>query len=218
MPDLFATHQAKPRGLAVAAELRPVVAASGADRRKVIMQVEVFPVVPPELRDEAWVFYRDTFDSLKTLAVQRHVLHRDEFDHLLTDPRMVKYLARRDGAAVGMSAMSADLAAVPLISPDYFAHRWPELYDQHRIFYCVFVGVHPGEPGKGVFVALQDEMYRHQVGPVDGVAVLDICTYNEEERKLPWVVEGILSKVAGAARAHRLDSQSFWLYEFSEAS
>ena len=54
----------------------------------------------------------------------------------------------------------------------------------------------------------------------DGHPAVDvfICTYNEEERKLPWVVEGILSKVAGAARAHRLDSQSFWLYEFSEAS
>jgi hypothetical protein len=182
------------------------------------MQVHVFPVVPPELRDEAWLFYRDTFEDLKTLAVQRHVLHRNEFDDLAGDPRVVKYLARRGGAMVGMSAISDDLTAVPLISPDYFAHRWPELYAQHRIFYCVFIGVHRGAAGKGVFVALQDEIYRRQVRPVNGVAVLDICSYNEVELKLPWVVEGILGKVAGAATMRRLDSQSYWLYEFSAAS
>jgi hypothetical protein len=194
------------------------LAALDADSRKVIMQVDVFPVVPPELRDEAWQFYRDTFDDLRTLAVQRHVLHRDEFDDLVGDSRVVKYLARRDGVVVGMSAISDDLTAVPLISPDYFAHHWPELYEQRRILYCVFIGVHRGAAGKGVFVALQEEIYRRQVAPVNGVAVLDICSYNEEELRLPWVVEGILSKVAGAAKVRRLDSQTYWLYEFSEAS
>jgi hypothetical protein len=184
-----------------------------------IMQVDVHPVVPAEWRDAAWRFYRDTFAPLATLAVQRHVLHEKEFDELAGDARIDKYLAVRDGQVVGMSAMTADLDAVHLISPEYFAHRWPGLYAERRILYCVFVGVHPDrEQGRGVFVALQDSMYAHQVGPVGGVCVLDVCTWNEEELHLPGVIESIMRKVAGAATVQRLDSQSYWLYDFSGAS
>lgn len=186
---------------------------------KVIMQVDVYPVVPGEWRGPAWRFYRDTFTPLAVRAVQRHVLHEQEFDELIADPRIDKYLAVRDGQVVGLSAMTADLEAVHLISPEYFAHRWPDLYAQRRILYCVFVGVHPDpEAGRGVFVALQDRMYTRQVAPARGVCVLDISTWNEEELDLPRVIESIMNKVAGAATARRLDSQSYWLYEFPGAS
>jgi hypothetical protein len=186
---------------------------------KANMQVDVYPVVPAEWRDAAWRFYRDTFAPLSTIAVQRHVLHETEFGELIGDARIDKYLAVRDGQLVGMSAMTADLDAVHLISPEYFAHHWPGLYAERRILYCVFVGVHPGpRESRGVFVGLQEAMYRRQVGPVGGVCVLDICTYNEEERKLPWAIESIMQTVAGAATVHRLDSQTYWLYDFSGAN
>jgi hypothetical protein len=183
-----------------------------------LMPVDVHPVVPAEVRDAAWQFYRNTFDSLKTLAVERHVLHRDEFDDLMTDSRILKYLVRDGDAVVGMAAMTDDLEATPWVSPEYFDHRWPEHYAQRRILYCVFVGVHQGPPGKGVFVALQREMYLRQIQAVDGLAVLDMCTYNEEELRLPWTIESIMAKVAGASRVRRLDNQSYWLYEFPAAS
>jgi hypothetical protein len=183
------------------------------------MQVEVYPVVPDEWRDAAWRFYRDAFAPLAVQAVQRHVLHEKEFDELLGDARIDKYLAVRDGQVVGMSAMTADLDAVHLISPEYFAHHFPDLYAQRRILYCLFVGVHADpQAGKGVFVGLQEAMYARQVGPVAGVCVLDISTWNEQERRLPWTIESIMTKVAGAASVRRLDSQSYWLYEFSGAS
>jgi hypothetical protein len=183
------------------------------------MQVDVYPVVPVEWRDAAWRFYRDTFTPLAVLAVQRHLLHEKEFDELIGDTRIDKYLAVRDGQVVGMSAMTADLDAVHLISPEYFAHHFPDLYAQRRILYCVFVGVHPDpEQSRGVFVGLQESMYAHQVGPAAGVCVLDISTWNEEKLKLPSAIESIMTGVAGAASVRRLDSQSYWLYDFSGAS
>jgi hypothetical protein len=182
------------------------------------MRVEVCPVVPEPWRDAAWRFYHDTFDQLKVLAVERHVYHRSEFDDLVTDPRIMKYLVRDGDAVVGMSAMTDDLAALSFVSLEFFAHRWPEHYAQRRILYCLFVGVHPGPPGKGLFVALQDEMYRRQIAAVDGIAVLDICAHNEGELRLPWLIESIMVKLAGAARVSRLDTQSYWLYEFPAAS
>jgi hypothetical protein len=183
------------------------------------MQVDVYAVLPPQWRDAAWRFYRDAFAPLATRAVQRHMLHETEFDELIADTRIDKYVAVRDGAVVGLSAMTAELDAVPLISPEYFAHRWPQLYAQRRIFYCLFVGVHRDrEQGRGVFVALQDRMYRRQVGPASGMCVLDVCGWNEERLKLPWTIESIMATVAGSASAERLDSQSYWLYEFPGAS
>ena len=182
------------------------------------MPVDVYAVVPDDVVEAAWAFYGATFEALKTVAVERHVFYRDEFDDLMTDRRILKYLVRDGEAVVGMAAMTDDLEAVPFISPEYFAHRWPDHYTQRRVLYCVFVGVHQGPPGKGVFVALQREMYRRQIEPVQGIAVLDMCTYNEEELRLPWAIESIMVKVAGAAQVRRLDNQSYWLYEFPAAS
>jgi hypothetical protein len=181
------------------------------------MTVDVLTTLPAESLDEAWRFYHDTFGPLAVLAVQRHVLFRDEFDTLMADERVTKYVARDGAAVVGLAAMTEDLAAVPLVSGEFFAHRWPDLYAQQRIVYCLFVGVQSGARGKGVFVGLQQEMYR-QVEKVRGIVVLDICTYNEAELGLPWAIESILRPIAGAATATRLDSQSYWLYEFPAVS
>jgi hypothetical protein len=183
-----------------------------------MMRVEVWPIVPDAWRDAAWRFYCDTFDELKVLAVERHVYHRAEFDDLVTDPRIMKYLVHDGDTVVGMSAMTDDLEALSFVSIEYFAHHWPQHYAQRRILYCLFVGVDPGPAGKGVFVGLQDEMYRRQIAAVDGIAVLDICAHNERELRLPWFIESIMVKIAGAAQASLLDTQSYWLYEFPAAT
>ena len=181
------------------------------------MTVDVLTTLPAELRDEAWRFYHERFGPLAVLAVQRHVLYREEFDELMADERVTKYVARDGGAVVGLAAMTENLSTLPLLSHEFFAHRWPDLYAEQRIVYCLFVGVTPGPGGKGVFVSLQREMYK-QVEAVRGMVVLDICTYNEAELGLPWTIESILKPIAGDATATRLDSQSYWLYEFPAAS
>ena len=181
------------------------------------MTVDVLTALPAGLRDEAWRFYHRTFGPLAVRAVQRHVLYRDEFDALMTDERVTKYVARDGETVIGLAAMTEDLTTLPLLSPDFFASRWPDLYAQRRIVYCLFVGVQSGPAGKGVFVALQREMYK-QVEAVRGMVVLDICTYNEDELGLPRAIESILKPIAGDATATRLDSQSYWAYEFPAAS
>ena len=175
-------------------------------------------VLPEELLDGAWEFYRATFSPLTTRSATRHLMHRDEFDTLMADPRVIKFLTRDAGGPTGMSAMTDDLDAVPLISPPFFAAHWPELYQQRRLVYCVFIGATPGRRGEGVFVALQKECWVRMVEPAAASVLLDICLYNERELRLPWAVEGILTQITGGAQATRVDSQSYWLYEFPAAS
>jgi DNA-binding transcriptional LysR family regulator len=183
------------------------------------MRVDVLAELPPDLAEQAWEFYHETFAPLVTRAATRHLMNRGEFDAMMADGRVFKFVTRDGDGLTGLSVMSDDLDAVPLISPPYFRHHWPDLYAQRRIVYCVFIGARPGPRGDGVFVALQREVYLTMVRPVDGVVVLDTCLWNERERKLPWKVEGIASAISGGeARATRVDSQSYWLYEFPAAS
>ena len=181
------------------------------------MQVDVMTAVPAARLDELWDLYHETFAPLAVLAVQRHLMHRAEFDDLMADERVTKYVAAEGDTVVGLATMTPHLDAVPLISPQYFAHHFPAEYERGQIFYCVFIGVRGGGAGQGVFVALQERMY-DDVRPAGGRVVLDISTFNETERKLPWVVENILGGIAGTCVATRLDSQSFWMYEFPAAS
>ncbi|GAA1633784.1 hypothetical protein [Actinoplanes couchii] len=181
------------------------------------MHVEVLPELPADLLDEAWNFYLDCFNDLRVLAVNRHLLYRDEFDDLMTDQRVPKYVARADdGGVVGLAAMTTELDAISLISPEYFEYHWPELYRENRIFYVSFVGADRGTRGSGVFIALLRRMYQ-PIGEVDGKVVVDICSYNEDRHSLPRMISIILGRAAGRAQPTRMDAQSFWLYEFPKA-
>ena len=94
------------------------------------MRVDVLAELPAELLDEAWDFYYETFAPLVIRAATRHLMYRDEFDKMMADGRVFKFVTRDAEGLTGLSVMSDDLDAVPLISPPYFRHHWPELYAQ----------------------------------------------------------------------------------------
>jgi hypothetical protein len=178
------------------------------------MKIEIVEGVSGSRLEEAWRLYSDVFDELRYRAVQRHVLHRAEFDAVMADPRVGKHLAVDDGGALrGLSTYTNDLAAVPLISPDYFRRRWPELYDQGRIWYCGLVAVLPGTDSSGVFTGLIESMYRLTEAD-DGIVAIDLCRYNEETLRMSRAIRLLLHRLSGGVRGTRLDQQSYWVYEF----
>ncbi|MBW6435563.1 hypothetical protein KZ829_17625 [Actinoplanes hulinensis] len=179
------------------------------------MHVEVMPELPADMRDEAWDFYSNCFNDLRILAVNRHLMYRHEFDEMMSDKRIAKHVALDDDGIAGMGTITNDLESVPLISADYFQYHWPELYEQRRLFYCIFAGSALGRRGRGVFVALQRQMYA-PIEEVDGKVFFDICSWNEERNQLPRMISLVLSRAASCGRAQptRLDAQSFWLFEF----
>lgn len=94
---------------------------------------------------EYWSLYENAFDDLRSLAVQRHLMLRPEFDELMLDKRVMKYAVRDEerGRVAALATMTNDLHAVHLISPEYFQRRWPQLYAEQRIWYVSFVAVEP---------------------------------------------------------------------------
>lgn len=174
-------------------------------------------VVGGDLLEDAWKLYQQSFDPLRHLAVQRHVMYADEFDAVMADSRIEKFLAYdEDGALAGMSTMTADLLAVPLVSPEYFAHRWPDRFRAGRIYYIGFLAVHPDSHGTGVFAEMVKTMTR-EVALVDGLAVIDVCTYNKDRLHLPRAIASLSSTWASHVEMATLDAQSYIGYDFARA-
>jgi hypothetical protein len=181
------------------------------------MRIDVMRALPDEKLDAAWDFYHEAFDELRTKAVQRHVLYRDEFDEQMADERVLKYVGVVGDRITALATVTSDLDAVPLISPEYFESRWPQLYADRQIYYVGFLGVQAGSRGAGVFVQLLRRM-GEQILAAESIMVLDVCSHNEEEYSLPTAIRVASARVAGRVKSRRLDSQSYWVYEFPEAS
>jgi hypothetical protein len=181
------------------------------------MRVDVEKVQSATQREEAWNLYVAAFDELRAAAVQRHVMHRAEFDEVMADDRVEKYVALApDGSLAGLSTLTNDLDAMPLISPDYFAHRWPDRYAERRIWYLGFIAIATDHRRSGVFEAMIERMWR-VVRANAGVAALDLCARNES-RQLDSAITRTLTALTPEVIPTRLDTQAFWAWELPVAS
>jgi hypothetical protein len=182
------------------------------------MTVSTQQVIEGAQLEDAWKLYRQSFDPLRHLAVQRHVMYAAEFDSVMADSRVDKYLAAGpDGSLLGISTMSSELASMPLISPEFFAHRWPDRFRAKGIYYIGFLAVHPDSHGSGVFAELVKAMTR-LVALADGLAVIDVCTYNKDRLHLPRAINSLASTWASHVNMAPLDAQTYIAYDFARAS
>ncbi|MCD5310121.1 GNAT family N-acetyltransferase [Kineosporia babensis] len=163
-----------------------------------------------------WSLYENAFDDLRSLAVQRHLMLRAEFDELMQDKRVTKYAIRDPelGRAAALAAVTTNLDAVHLISPEYFQRRWPNLYEQQRIWYVSFVAVDPAYQGTGAMTQLIEMVCRDAEGAA-GLICLDICEHATRAR-LAGVLEQLTDNFLPGVQRVRLDAQVFWGYEFPE--
>jgi hypothetical protein len=176
------------------------------------LRLIVLPVVAGELRERAWEAYSSAFDELRTAAIQRHMMTRAEFDEVMADERVQVYLAEQpDGVIVGIATLANDLAAMPLVSPDFFAARWPEHYAAGRCWYIGLVGVRPSAQGAGAFQLIVGTVAA-TVGPPGGVLVLDVPQRNIESFHVPHAVKRIADTVVSGATCEMVDAQTYWAY------
>jgi hypothetical protein len=181
------------------------------------LNIKVVDRVQEDLIEDAWTLYYEAFKELNALAVQRHLMFRSEFDEVMSDERVQKYLAiDDDGALRGLSTYTNDLDAVPLISPAYFERRWPRHYAERRVWYVGFVAVQDDGRAAMAFGELVEAMYL-VLAAQNGIVAMDFCRHNDAERRMPRVVRLMLHRLSGDVRAERMDEQQYWLYEFPTA-
>lgn len=146
--------------------------------------------------DACYQVYESSFGDLRALAAARHVLTRVEFAEEMADPRIDKYVALdAEGAMLGMSALAVDLAAVPWISEDFYAARYPEHTARGVVYYLGFTMVDRRRQRAGVFEAMVDEIVvRLRREPA--MCVWDMCKVNIDAGLNRGIV-GILERVRG---------------------
>lgn len=133
-----------------------------------------------ETADRFWTLYLDAFEPLRTRAAARHVLHREEFDQEMADHRVTKLLAHDDqGEAVGLTTLATDLAAVPWISPEFFAARYPEHAARGAVWYIGFTLAHPDQRSTRTFMDMIDALVTH-LAAHHVVCAYDVSRFNDD--------------------------------------
>ncbi len=168
-----------------------------------------------ETTEELWSLYRRAFDSLRTRAAQRHIMSRAEFDEQMSDERIDKIVVRDrtyDLRPACLSLMTNQLDAVSLVSADFYRKRWPEQYQDGRVWYVSFVAVAPEYQGTGVMATLIEHVC-DVGGRLGGVFALDICDYNERSFGLPAEITRVGRQFNPGVEQKRLDAQVYWAYE-----
>jgi len=172
-------------------------------------------ITDEEQLEAAWALYLEAFEELNSMAVQRHLMYRSEFDEVMRDPRVDKYLAlESDGTLIGLSCYTNNLEAIPLIAPQYFARHYPDHYQAKRIWYIVFVAVKPEAQGQAAFALMSEQMYL-VAATQNGMVGLDLCSYNDEVRRMSRVFRLLIGRLCNFNMSfEQIDQQSFWLYNF----
>jgi hypothetical protein len=163
-----------------------------------------------DTRAMAYKLYDGLFSPINELAAQRHLMTEVEFGEVAYDERVTKYLAYDDRVIgedlTGMSVMTNDLDAWPLISPPYFRRHYPRLYEARQIWYVGFVGA--ARPG--VFDALVAEMFPRTAA---GMVCMDFCALRQQQGLQDTTLR-MLRRLAGESWMLKLDDQATYAYRY----
>lgn len=157
--------------------------------------------------------YVQTFGDLTVKAVARQLLHEHEFMEEMLDARVEKFLARNEaGEPVAMATLTRDLETVPWISPDYFAHHYPEQSSRKAVFYLGFILVETQYRRSHLFIDLLTKV-SEMVIEERGVCAWDICSHNNQAFGLADAIEGICNRMA-TFDVGPVDTQTYYAAAF----
>ena len=159
---------------------------------------------------DLWPRYEHAFAPLRTKAATRMVMHRSEFEQQLQDPRVLKYLARHDGEAVGLATLALDLHAIEWISPDYYAQRFPERFRAGRVYYLGWMYVEPVYRRHGLWQRLL-QFGAEKVIADDAMIVYDTCRFNEDDIDFTGTVNRMLAGLQ-LGQIGQIDQQLYYAW------
>jgi hypothetical protein len=158
--------------------------------------------------------YEQAFDPLKVQAAARHVLTSVEFFEQMEDERIDKYVAwEAEAKPIGMITLTRRLDAVPWISPEYYAARFPEQWARDAVYYLGF-GLARRSVREAKFLETCAAMCVEPLVAERAVIAYDVCSYNND-------VLGFADRIARAAQhgslsqLQKLDTQVYYAVNFA---
>lgn len=178
------------------------------------LRLTVESAVDENLARTFYELYLETFGDLASRAVARQLLHEHEFMAEMVDERVHKYLVWDEtGEPVGMSTLTNHLETVPWISPDYFAHHYPEHSARGAVYYLGFILVRHDRRRARVFSDMVSRIVDVLVAD-RAVCAYDICAFNNDVLRLQDNIESLLRRISDVA-VHPVDTQTYYTAAFS---
>lgn len=131
----------------------------------------------------------------------------------MANPLVWKYVAwNEDGQPVGLTTLTKDLASVPWISPEYFAHRYPEETARDGVYYLGFTLTHPGERQTRCLAAMLAGVIE-RLSDARAVCAYDVCAFNNETIRFSQHLESMLHRLADVT-VEKIDTQTYYSATF----
>ena len=179
------------------------------------VRVTVEQDLGPEMAASFYDLYHESFRELQAHAVARQLLHREEFLEEMHDPRVHKYVAWSDGGEpIGLSTLTNHLETVPWISPEYFAHHYPDAFARGAVYYVGFTLVRPAFRQVRVFQAMVESMGA-AVEPLRAVVGWDICAFNDESFSFGEHAARAMGRT-GEVTVQPIDRQTYYVGTFHD--
>ncbi len=189
------------------------IGVGSADLRRTTVSREL--VVVGDRAEALWQMYREAFEPLVGLAMQKHLWSRSEILEELANEQIVKFIGWRGDVPVGMCMITNNLELVPMISPAFLRERFPEHAQRNSIFYGIMIFVRAGHRGQTLFARLTTHMAQ-ETALHSGVVLFDMCMYNRENGSLD-VNLGRLARPFKHSSMSLVDQQTWFAVELPEA-
>lgn len=160
-------------------------------------------------QEHFYELYLAAFAPLRTKAAARQVLHPQEFYAEMSDPRVLKYVVwNASGEPEAMATLTSDLSTVPWISPEYFAHRYPEQTRRDAVYYWGFALARPTRRSshqfRQILVAIVAKMAAERA-----VCAYDVCAFNNATMRFAHQIETVTLQLADVT-VEAIDTQTYF--------
>lgn len=176
---------------------------------RTVVTIETEP--DPQQWPALWDLYAETFEPLQELALLSHLYAREDFERLLGDERILKFIAWRHHRPVGMAMVTNVLDAVPQISPKFLEAKYPEHAERGAVFFGIMVFVHDAVKRSSIFARLVAGM-GEVTAQAGGVVVFDVCRHNLDQSGLERQFDQIARWFPDSSFSE-IDRQSYFAVE-----
>ena len=167
-------------------------------------------VLPDQVSSVLYGIYTSAFDPLLTRAAARHMLTAEEFAAEMKDPRIDKYVVwNTDDVPIGLTTLTCDLSAIPWVSKEYYASRYPDAAAAGQLFYLGYILVGSPYRRSAAMIMMTSEINR-RLSLAHGVLGFDMCGYNDAS----GIGRHAKKLLAASDRIERLDVQSYYGADF----
>ena len=176
------------------------------------MNITIEEFISDEHVEHFYGLYAKAFGPMQARAAARHMLTGEEFAEEMADKRVEKYVATDTaGAPMALMTFTGDLSAVPWISPQFYAARYPDELARGAVFYMGYLLVDRSRATPELFGELIQRVVDRMTA-IQGVCVFDVCAYNDS-RSVGRMADRLRS--TGAAEVEVLDVQTYYAASFA---